>query len=190
MPSSAIHIEAVSPAATEQLNAFFAYLREHVAENGAPDKGYFQPMSRETSNVSLEREERVRSALRVDTAQSGWRKLWLARTSQGTIAGHIDLRGHSEPHTAHRCLLGIGVHGSYRRMGLGVSLLQSAKNWAQDVANLEWIDLQVLSANQAAIRLYHRFGFVTVGEIPDMFRFDGQSFGYSTMALRLRGAKR
>lgn len=50
---------------------------------------------------------------------------------------------------------------------------------------LDWIDLRVLSSNRAAIALYRRSGFVTVGEIPAMFCIDGQEFAYTSMRLRL-----
>lgn len=183
--SSSATIEAVTPDATERLDEFFAYLRGHVAENGAPGIGYFQPMSRESSNFSTEREERFRSALAVAVARPGWRRLWLARSRSGHIAGHVDLRGHAEDFASHRCLLGIGVHSVNRKSGVGLSLLEYAASWAHSVAGLEWIDLQVLSVNEAAKRLYRRFGFVTVGEVPEMFELDGRRFGYTFMALRL-----
>lgn len=183
--SGSVLIEAVSPDESASLDEFFLYLREHVAENGAPGIGYFHPMPRESSNVSSGREERFRSALTVEVAKSGWRRLWLARSSSDRIAGHIDLRGHAEDFASHRCLLGIGVHSANRRSGVGLSLLEYAANWARSVVGLQWIDLQVLSVNEPAKRLYHRFGFVTVGEVPEMFEFDGQRFGYTYMALRL-----
>ena len=183
--SGSVTIEAVSPDASELLDEFFVYLREHVAENGAPGMGYFQPMPRESSYFSTEREERFRCALSVDVAKPGWRRLWLARSSSGRIAGHVDLRGHTEHFASHRCLLGIGVQRAARKRGVGLSLLACAANWAHSVVGLEWIDLQVLSVNAAAVRLYQRFGFVTVGEVPEMFKLDGQRFGYTSMALRL-----
>jgi ribosomal protein S18 acetylase RimI-like enzyme len=183
---SSLTIEAIGSEASEQLDEFFVYLREHVAENGAPGIGYFQPMSRAASNISAEREQSFRNALAIEVAKSGWRRLWVARSSNGSIVGHIDLRGHVEHNTSHRCLLGIGVQSASRRRGVGSYLLENAKNWAY-VAGLEWIDLQVLSVNEAAKKLYHRFGFVTVGEVPDMFKIDEQNFSYTYMALRLGG---
>ena len=66
-------------------------------------------------------------------------------------------------------------------------LIECARHWADSVARLEWIDLQVLSDNEAAKKLYHRCGFVTVGEVPDMFKLDEKYFSYTYMALRLGG---
>ena len=183
--SSSVVVEEVGPNAGAQLDEFFVYLRHHVAENGASSTGYFQPLPRSSSIISAEREERFRNALAVAIAQPGWRRLWLARSPEGSIAGHIDLRSHNEDYATHRCLLGMGVHTASRRSGVGRILLGVAAHWAHTVAQLEWIDLQVLSANEAAKRLYHRFGFATVGEVPDMFKIDDQRFGYTHMALRL-----
>lgn len=185
---STLTIEAITPEASEQLDEFFTYLREHITENGTPEVGYFQPMPRDASNISTEREERFREALTIELPKTGWRRLWVARSGNGDIVGHIDLRGHIEQNATHRCLLGIGVQSASRRNGVGLNLLESAKYWANSVAELEWIDLQVLSVNEAAKSLYHRFGFVTVGEMPEMFKLDDQYFDYTYMTLRLSDA--
>lgn len=181
-------LEPVTPDSAALLDAFFIYLREHVAENGAPGTGYFQPLPRASSAISVEWEERFRNALAVDVPQPGWRRLWIARSLAGSIAGHVDLRSHAEGHAAHRCVLGMGVHAGSRSGGVGLSLLVGAKQWARTVARLDWIDLQVLSSNEAVRRLYRRFGFDTVGEIPEMFEVDGQRFGYIYMTRRLSRA--
>jgi ribosomal protein S18 acetylase RimI-like enzyme len=40
--------------------------------------------------------------------------------------------------------------------------------------------------NAPAIRLYERNGFSKTGEIPAMFRINGEDFAYTTMTRRLR----
>jgi len=64
-------------------------------------------------------------------------------------------------------------------------LIEHAEQWARANTALEWIDLQVLSENTPAMQLYARMGFELVGEIPDMFRIDGRSFSYTTMARKI-----
>jgi ribosomal protein S18 acetylase RimI-like enzyme len=86
----------------------------------------------------------------------------------------------------HRCLLGMGVHRKHRRLGLGAALLAHAIEWALANTGLEWLDLQVLSTNEPAMRLYHRAGFTKVGEVAEMFKFDGRSFSETRMTKRLR----
>lgn len=111
--------------------------------------------------------------------------MWVARSSEGHIVGHVDLRCRPERFAEHRCVLGMGVHRDRRRLGLGAALLTYSEQWASDVAGLEWIDLDVLSANESAIRLYLRAGFIKIGEVPDMFMIDGRAHAYTTMTKEL-----
>jgi ribosomal protein S18 acetylase RimI-like enzyme len=101
------------------------------------------------------------------------------------IAGHIDLRALPEAYTRHRCLLGMGVDRAYRRQGLGQQLLAHAEQWAL-MAGMQWIDLQVLSVNTPAIKLYESGGYRKTGEIPNMFLIDGKPLSYTLMTKRLR----
>lgn len=176
---------SIHPLPVDDFAAFSHYLNEHLADNGQPGTGYFQPMSRTTSEFSGERAARFQQALQVPLGQPGWRRAWVARNATGAIAGHVDLRAHLEAHAEHRCLLGLGVDRSHRRQGVARQLLEEARQWARDEAGLRCIDLRVLSSNQAARRLYEAIGFVNCGEWPDMFRIDGQSLGYTAMVLHL-----
>jgi len=80
----------------------------------------------------------------------------------------------------------MGVDRNHRRLGLGAALLSHATEWALANTGLEWLDLHVLSTNEPAIRLYLRAGFTKVGEVTDMFKFDGRLFSDTTMTKRLR----
>lgn len=71
----------------------------------------------------------------------------------------------------------------------GFSLAQAARPrqklaLAQD--GLDWIDLELLSVNAPARRLYLATGFVQTGEQADMFRIDGEQHGYTFMSRPLR----
>ena len=178
-----LKIEAL---AASGFDAFAAYLTEHLKDNGTPATGYFQPLSREASVFTGERAERFRQALAVPLGQSGWRRAWVARDDADTIVGHVDLRAHAEAFTAHRCLMGLGVAAPHRRQGLARRLVGTACQWARDEAGIDYVDLQVLSRNAAAVLVYLSLGFRQVGEMADMFRFDGQRFDYTTMTLALR----
>jgi ribosomal protein S18 acetylase RimI-like enzyme len=117
--------------------------------------------------------------------ESGWRRLWLAVDNDGQIVGHIDIRSHPESNTTHRALLGMGVDRNSRNQGLGLSLLDEMFTFATSQTELEWIDLWVLSSNSAAKALYVKAGFELGGELPDMFRIDGVSQGYTLMTRRI-----
>ena len=174
----------------EQLEAhafdiFLTYLNDHLSDNGHGETAYFQPLPREASRVPADKAAAFQIGMRTAVGAAGWRRVWVARAENGAIAGHIDLRAHAEPHAAHRCLLGMGVDRGQRKAGLGGRLIGHAAQWAAE-AGFDWIDLQVLSVNTPAIKLYERSGFQKTGEIADLFRIDGQSFAYTGMSKCLR----
>jgi ribosomal protein S18 acetylase RimI-like enzyme len=176
-----ISIEPLDPAG---FDAFLAYLNDHLSDNGRGDTAYFQPQPRDASRFPADKAEALKTGMRTEVGEMGWRRVWVARGSEGTIIGHIDLRAHAERYAAHRCMLGMGVDRDHRKLGLGSRLIAHAGQWAID-AGFAWIDLQVLSANTPAIQLYQRAGFEQTGEIADMFRIDGLAFSYTSMSKRL-----
>lgn len=186
MPPAAasLQILVVEP---EGFDAFVAYLNDHLRDNGA-DGSYFQPMSRVESRLPPEREAAWRAGLGIPVGTPGWRRLWIARDAgDGSIAGHIDLRSHAQSFCGHRCLLGMGVDRGQRHSGLGARLVVHAENWARETGALDWIDLQVLSDNGPALRLYERCGFQRTGETADLFRIDGASLASTSMTKRVAG---
>jgi ribosomal protein S18 acetylase RimI-like enzyme len=186
MHPASIDTFTIEPFAHDAFDVFLQYLDDHLSDNGAEGTGYFQPFPRNASRMPPDRAEAFRGGLQTPVGAAGWRRLWTALGADGRIAGHIDLRAHSEGYTEHRCLLGMGVHRDHRKLGLGLDLIAHAENWARESTSIEWIDLKVLSINEAAIRLYRRAGFETTGETDAMFKIDGQSFSYTSMARRVR----
>ncbi|MBB3119539.1 GNAT family N-acetyltransferase [Pseudoduganella violacea] len=174
---------AIRAAEAADLPVFFDYLNEHLSGNGGNGAPLFQPMAR---GSIFPDEKRAGFAQGLATAldQPGWRRLWLAEGENG-ILGHIDLRARPEGAARHRCLLGMGVHEQARRCGLGMALLDVAIAWAGESARLEWVDLEVLGANGPARALYRKRGFVQTGEMPDLFRIDGERLAYIYMSLAL-----
>ena len=174
----------IRPAVHTDLAALFAYLNDHLADNGKGGTPLFQPMARSESRLPPEKEAGFITGLGTPVGEPGWRRVWLALDEAGAIAGHIDLRARPERPAAHRALLGMGVHRDHRRKGLGARLIDAALAWAHDEAGVDWIDLEVLSVNRAARDLYTRTGFATIGEMPDMFRIDGEQHAYTFMTRR------
>ncbi|MCP2731444.1 ribosomal protein S18-alanine N-acetyltransferase [Symplocastrum sp. BBK-W-15] len=56
----------------------------------------------------------------------------------------------------------LAVHPNYQRQGLGKLLLYALLRDAR-MRNLEWATLEVKPSNQAALSLYHKFGFTEAG---------------------------
>ena len=142
------------------------------------------PMAPTDAGIPAEKRQSFRDGFAVPVGERGWRRGWIARDAHGKVAGHIDLRAHPDAFTGHRCLLGMGVRRDLRRVGLATRLLAHATRWAS-AQGLKWIDLQVLSANEPAIALYRREGFLMQGGRPDMFVIDGVSLGEIWMARKV-----
>ncbi len=171
----------------DELPALFLYLDEHLQDNGRDGAPLFQPMPR-GARFTPQLAASFAAGMEAALGCPGWRRVWTARGADGAILGHVDLRARPEPAAGHRALLGMGVQGRFRRQGLGRVLLDAALSWARAHAALEWIDLEVLSGNHPARRLYEIAGFTVTGETIDMFRVDGESLDYVFMTHRLHPA--
>ena len=176
-------ISAVEPG---DLPALFAYLDDHLRDNGKNGTPLFQPMPRSESAFPADRRAAFANGLATPLGRPGWRRAWVARDAAGAIAGHVDLRARPEKAAAHRVMLGMGVHRSHRRQGLAGRLLQAARDWAAQETSLAWIDLELLTTNLPGRALYLANGFVITGEVADMFRIDDEALGYTFMTLALR----
>lgn len=180
MPSIETSIDELNVA---NLDHFLIYLNDHLSDNGDGAAGHFVPLRR-GATLPVELADAFRNGLQAPVGTPGWRRGWIARSMQGKIAGHIDLRARREQLTEHRCQLGMGVDRNHRMVGIGSRLLEHAERWALE-NGLDWIDLDVLSTNIKAMRLYQRAGFTKIGEIPEMFRIEGRYFSYTTMTKRI-----
>ena len=176
----------VRPADAADLPAFFAYLDDHLRDNGRDGAPLFQPLSRAQSQLPPGLKVSFIEGLAIPVGEAGWRRLWLALDARGSIAGHIDLRARPEPLARHRAMLGMCVHRAYRRRGLGMRLVDTAIDWARSQDGLRWIDLEVLSENRPAVALYLRSGFAMTARIEDMLEIDGVSHDLGYMSYQLR----
>jgi ribosomal protein S18 acetylase RimI-like enzyme len=176
----------IRPALDADLAPFFAYLDDHLRDNGADGTPLFQPIAPGQPRLPAGLRIAFIKGIALPVGQPGWRRLWLAIDAYGDIAGHVDLRSRPEPAATHRAMLGMGVHRVWRRRGLGWRLLATAAGWARDETDIDWIDLEVLSENVPAIDLYARAGFTTVARVADMLRIAGVSHDLSYMTFRLR----
>jgi ribosomal protein S18 acetylase RimI-like enzyme len=181
-------IPVIQPVPASELPALFVYLDDHLQDNGRGGTALFQPMARADSRFPVDKRAGFAIGLGVAVGEPGWRRAWMALDETGAICGHIDLRARPERASSHRCLLGMGVHRDWRRHGLGARLMDVALDWARIQERLDWVDLEVLSQNAPARRLYERSGFVQYGELPDLFRLDGEQHGYVFMSHRLARA--
>ncbi|MDW3646066.1 MAG: GNAT family N-acetyltransferase [Bacteroidia bacterium] len=178
---SSLNMQEVGP---EELDDFLRYLDEHLRENGR-EGPLFMPLSASQLQDGSILRSKFEGNLGKKVGLKGWRKLWLARKDGGRIAGHIDIRGRMEVNAEHRVLLGMGVDKAYRRMNIGQDMLLFVIDYCQKHPDIAWLDLEVLAENIPAKRLYQKLNFQEVGTVEDMFRIGGESYGYTSMTLKV-----
>jgi ribosomal protein S18 acetylase RimI-like enzyme len=179
----------IRPIDDGNLNAFGSYLDDHLRDNGRDGTPLFQPQSRGDAWPLSEKLTQFRIGRTTPVGDPQWRRAWAVIDPGGAILGHVDLRAHVDPGTAHRALLGMGVHRDHRRQGLGRALVDFAISWAAGQTTLAWIDLSVLAGNAPAQQLYESVGFRTLVTVADMFRVDGRSVDQTLMTIGLRGKR-
>ncbi len=81
---------------------------------------------------------------------------------EGCIVGRLSIARDQHPASLHVADLGLMVAASHRRRGIGSALLDAAVEWARE-AGVRKLELHVFPWNDAAIKLYERYGFVKEG---------------------------
>jgi ribosomal protein S18 acetylase RimI-like enzyme len=106
----------------------------------------------------------------------------------GRIIGWCDISALDRPVFNHIGSLGMGIIASYRGLGIGKKLLQTAIQKAQQ-KGLTRIELTVREKNKRAIALYKKFGFEIEGIHKNGVRIEGKYENHLFMALLLGDAK-
>ena len=78
--------------AKDNLETFFKYLAEQLAENGGTGASIFQPLSSSQSKLSDELKEKFKKGISKNFDENGWRKIWVVMTPDLKIVGHVDIR--------------------------------------------------------------------------------------------------
>jgi RimJ/RimL family protein N-acetyltransferase len=95
--------------------------------------------------------------------------VFVAEAAGGEIVARLSLARDQHPASAHVADLGLMVAASHRRLGIGWALLEQAVSWARE-CGVRKLELHVFPHNDAAIRLYERFGFEREGYRRDHYR--------------------
>lgn len=74
----------------------------------------------------------------------------------------------------HVGFLGISILKDFRRMGVGTAMMDYLMDWARQQKRLEKISLSVFSTNEAAIKLYNKFGFEIEGRSKRQYKMEGR----------------
>jgi len=104
---------------------------------------------------------------------------------QGEVVGHLALSVYMNPRTRHSGHFGIAARDDWQGKGAGTALMQAAVELADNWLNLERLELDVYTANEPAIHLYQKFGFVIEGTLV-RFAFRDGRYVDAYMMARLR----
>lgn len=86
----------------------------------------------------------------------------LAAELEGGLVGLASV-DQSKRRRSHAGYIGMSVHDSYRRRGVGSALMAALIDLADNWLNLKRLELTVFADNAAAIGLYEKFGFAVEG---------------------------
>ena len=81
----------------------------------------------------------------------------------GKVVGAAGLHRSHSPRKQHMAGCGLSVHPDYWNQGVGSALIVATLDLADNWLDLERIELEVYTDNEAAIHLYRKFGFVVEG---------------------------
>lgn len=78
------------------------------------------------------------------------------------------------PRRRHAGAIGMCVHDEWQGQGIGAALMRAGVDLADKWLNLRRLELEVYTDNEAAIRLYERFGFEREGRLREHAFRDGR----------------
>jgi putative acetyltransferase len=128
-------------------------------------------------------------------SREGWRRR-LAEPDDGTynlvavvdnkVVGMFGLHTFpARPRRRHVAAIGLTVHDDWHGKGVGTALMRAGLDLADNWLNLTRLELEVYTDNDAAVRLYERFGFEREGLLRRHAYRDGRYVDSYSMA-RLR----
>lgn len=109
----------------------------------------------------------------------------LVAVVDGRVVGMFGLHTFPRPRRQHAAAVGLTVHEDWHGKGVGSALMRAGIDLADNWLNLTRLELEVYTDNEAAVRLYERFGFEHEGLLRRHAYRDGR-YVDSYMMARLR----
>ena len=101
------------------------------------------------------------------------------------IVGTVTVVTSDRPRRKHAGTIAICVHGDWQGKGVGAELMRAILDLADNWLNLTRLELEVYADNEAAIRLYERFGFEVEGTLRRHAFRDGEYIDSKVMGRLL-----
>jgi putative acetyltransferase len=102
---------------------------------------------------------------------------------QNEVVGQLGLHTlPNNPRRRHVGQIGMAVRDDWQGKGVGTALMQAGVDLADKWLNLTRLELEVYTDNEAAIRLYKKFGFTIEGTLVRFAYRDGQYVDVYAMA--------
>ncbi|MCY4246240.1 MAG: GNAT family N-acetyltransferase [Chloroflexi bacterium] len=114
---------------------------------------------------------------------------WFAQVD-GELAGMAGASWSQREKTRHVAqVYGVYVLPAQRGKGIGSALMQRLLDELARIEQVEKVSLQVNSASRAALALYTKLGFVTIGTAICELKVDGRCYDLDYMELRFQQAE-
>lgn len=90
-------------------------------------------------------------------------------TSANQIIGLCNARSFADIKRKHRASLGVTLHPDFRGLGIGRKLMEVLIEKMKTFTDIKIIELDVMTKNEQAVKIYQGLGFKKVGILPNAF---------------------
>lgn len=105
---------------------------------------------------------------------------------KGKLVGLCNGRSYADVKRKHRAALGVSIHLDCRGRGLGKTLMKTLIGHMRTFPGIKIIELDVMSSNTPAIKMYENLGFRCAGVFPKAYILtDGQVTDNLTMYMEV-----
>ena len=131
-------------------------------------------LMKEPEEITITLEEEYDYIQKVTESESA---LLLIAEVDGKHAGNCALNGYGTfQRYRHRCSVSIALYQEFCGMGIGKRMLKELLAEAEK-CGYEQAELEVVSSNQPAIRLYEQLGFQIYGTLPHAVKYKDGTYG-------------
>ena len=126
--------------------------------------------------TSVEREKELIKDVADDSDSS-----WFIAEYRGKVVGQCSVGlVRRNRRFRHRAGLGFVLLKDYWNLGIGGKMMQECIKWAKE-HNIEQLELEVVTTNEHALKMYKSFGFKIVGTVYKELKYDDGSYANAYM---------